>query len=154
MKKFLMSTRFNKQTPQDFGMTYTDGKFIRIDDGSEWIPCQLYDLGWGNENGFYKVPLGSFEELIQLVLSDNDMEDSYGAAAMILSCYPLELKDFLLNLANERIAFRDKKKCRKLNSMFRLNQAVNLTFTTGMTLSQIEQEHNDWKKIAGIYSSK
>ena len=65
MKYFLMSTRFNKQNPSDFGLEYVDGKFVLLKDGSEWIQCQLYDYGWGKENGYYKKPLGSFDELVK-----------------------------------------------------------------------------------------
>lgn len=45
MKYFLMSMRFNKQHPSDFGLEYVNGKFISLKDGSEWGQCQLYDYG-------------------------------------------------------------------------------------------------------------
>ena len=83
MKKFMMSTRFNKQTPSDFNLEYINGKYISLIDGSEWEACALYDFGWGKENGFYKKPLGTFTELIKIVLDFTDQEDSYGAASII-----------------------------------------------------------------------
>ena len=54
MKYFVMSTMFNKQTPSEFGMKYVEGHFVSLQDNSEWAQCQLYDFGWGRENGFYK----------------------------------------------------------------------------------------------------
>lgn len=45
MKKFMMSTRFNKQTPSDFNLEYINGKYISLIDGSEWEACTLYDFG-------------------------------------------------------------------------------------------------------------
>lgn len=68
MKYFIMSRKFDKQSPSSFELEYSNGKFISLKDGSEWVQCHLYDYGWGKENGFYKKPLGSFNELINLLL--------------------------------------------------------------------------------------
>ena len=92
-----MSIRFNKQSPRDFGLTFKDGEFICEQDGTQWASRQLYDFGWGKENGFYKIPLGNFEQLLEL-LQGKDEEDAYGAAAVIMEDYPLELKLYLLGL--------------------------------------------------------
>ena len=102
MKYFLMSMKFNKQSPSDFGLEIVNGKFVSSKDGSEWVQCQLYDYGWGKENGYYKKPLGSFEELIKIVLDFIDEEDSYGAASIIEDIYPNELKQFLLDLMHHQ----------------------------------------------------
>ena len=153
MKYFLMSTRFNKQSPQDFGLMSVNGKFIRADDRTEWISCQLFDLGWGEENGFYKVPLGSFEELMRLVLCDDDLEDSYGAAAMILKQYTVELKAYLLDITEQKAKFKDRKKLRKLNQLFNLQSGSNLTCQVGMPFGEMAKEHNDWKQIAHFFNS-
>jgi len=153
MHHFLMSFRFNKQRPQDFGLIYKDGKFIRENDDTEWIPCQLFDLGWGEENGFYKVPLGTFDQLMQLVLCGDDLEDSYGAAAMIQSVYPKELKLYLLNLICQK-KLQDRNKLRKLNQFFQLHRGINLTFQTGISMAEVDKENADWQKIAAFFSSK
>lgn len=153
MDYFLMSFRFNKQHPQDFGLIYKDGKFIRENDDTEWIPCQLFDLGWGEENGFYKVPLGTFDQLMQLVLCGDDLEDSYGAAAMIQSVYPEELKVYLLNLICQK-NLQDRNKLRKLNQFFQLHRGINLTFQTGISMAEVDKENADWQKIATFFSSK
>jgi len=151
MKNFIMSFRYNKQSDSDFGMEYKDGKYISEKDGSEWVKCKLYDFGWGKENGFYKIPLGTFHELIALVLSDEDKEDSYGAAAIIATNYQMELKIFLQNLMTQKINISTKE---KLNEIFFLDESYNKTFEIGMTFSQIEKEYNDWKQIAKFYSPK
>lgn len=152
MDNFLMSIRFNKQSPDDFGLTFKDGKFIRIADNTEWVPSSLYDFGWGKEKGFYKIPLGSFDELMSLVLNDSDTEDSYGAAAIILELYPLELKKYLLEYMNQKVSFKDsfkrKKLSKKLAQIFRLHMGVNLTMNIGMSSGQIDKEYADWNSIA------
>ena len=99
----MMSTRFNKQTPSDFNLEYINGKYISLINGSEWEACALYDFGWGKENGFYKKPLGTFTELIKIVLDLTDQEDSYGAASIIEDYYSNELKSYLLTLINQQI---------------------------------------------------
>ena len=154
MNHFLMSCRFNKQSPQDFGLLHKNGKFFRENDGTEWKQCQLFDLGWGEENGYYKVPLAPFEELMRLVLCGNDLEDSYGAAAMIQKVYPTELKEHLLKLMCQKMTFLDRKKREKLNHFFHLHRGVNLTFKIGMSIAEMEKESADWQKIATFFSSK
>lgn len=153
MNNFLMSIRFNKQSPQDFGLTCKNGRFILDKDGSEWLPYQLYDLGWGQENGFVRLPLCSFEKLIQLVLSDDDLEDSYGAAAMILDRFTVELKQYLINNMQRKIRFSDRKKLRKLNQIFHLHRGINLSYKEGMSSAEMKAEDKDWKQIASYFSA-
>ena len=57
-KYFLMSFRFDKNKPEDFGLEKSpsnDNIFIDLRDNSEWLKKDLYDFGWGNEYGFYKI---------------------------------------------------------------------------------------------------
>ena len=91
---------------------------------------------------------------MQLVLQDDDSEDSYGAAAMIQDVYPAELKVYLLDLMCQKIRFRDRKKLKKLNQLFRLHRGANLTFGIGMSMDKVEKEYEDWKRIAEFFSSK
>lgn len=153
MKHFRMSIRFNKQSPQDFGLTDQQGRFICEQDGSQWVSRQLYDFGWGKENGFYKIPLGNFEQLMELV-QGKDKEDAYGAAAVIIEEYPTELKRYLLDLMQHEVRFWNRKRYRVLNRIFALHRGVNLTFQEGMPISTVEAEHRQWKEIAKFYSSK
>lgn len=79
----------------------------------------LYDFGWGQESGFEKIPLLTFDELIKLVENSvvekaekrqqgkrsrkiqryNDINQSnlFGAISVIMEDYVLELIDFLSN---------------------------------------------------------
>lgn len=149
MQYFLMSTHFNKKSPSDFGLKCIDGKYIREEDGTEWIPCELYDLGWGREVGFYKVPLGNFEQLINIVIDTSYEEDMYGAAAIIDKMYPKELKFFLLNLMSQTAPDSVKK---RLNEAFCLHRGLNRTAFVGMTLTEIKEEYDQWMMIADFYS--
>ena len=117
MKKFMMSKKFNKILCSDFNLYEKNGKYYSKYDESEWIPCFLYDFGWGRENGFYKVPLGDFSELIQIVLDKNDEEDSYAAASIIIDNYPFELKAFLLDIIRNHNKNVDYN---RLNIIFKL----------------------------------
>lgn len=149
MNYFLMSTRFNKSSPSDFGLEYIDGKYKRKEDETEWMPCKLYDFGWGRETGFYKIPIGSFEELINIVVNTSDKEDMYGAAAIIDEMFPQELKIYLLNLMSQTVSDSVK---RRLNEVFNLDKRFNRTAFVGMRLSDIEKESKQWLLIGDFYS--
>ena len=149
MKYFLMSTLFNKRTAEDFGLVEKDGRFFRESDNSEWIKCKLYDNGWGDEEGFYKLPLGNFDELINIVLSEGE-EDSLGAAAIIMNEYNDELKDYLIKLMNESPS---KKTKRLLSKTFKLKYGTNRTAKNGMTIQEILDESRYWEDIRDFYSN-
>ena len=131
MHYFRMSFRYNKQSPQDFGLVFKNGHFFSCEDDSEWLPCYLYDFGWGKENGYVKLPLPSFEKLIQIVLNDTDKEDIYGAAAMISDRYMLQLKEYLLNELQQPMNSARKNKLQKLNCLFSLYKGNFLAHPDG-----------------------
>lgn len=149
MNYFLISNFFDKTSPSDFGLEYIDGKYIRKDDNTEWLPCKLYDFGWGPENGFYKVPLAPFEELINVIVGDSNRDDLYGSAAMINQIYAMELKEYLLNMMSQEISDSTKK---KLNEVFDLGKGTNKTASLGMSLSDIKKEYDQWLLIGDFYS--
>lgn len=148
MKKFMMSKRFNKTSCSDFNLYEKDGKYYSKYDGSEWVPCFLYDFGWGRENGFYKVPLGDFLDLIKIVLDKSDKEDSYAAASIIVDIYAPELKSFLLDLIN---TYNKSIDYVRLNSIFNLDVPLNRTLNDEMNLQSIEKEYSDWKYISQYF---
>lgn len=150
MKYFLMSMRFNKQSPSDFGLEYVNGKFFSLKDGSEWVQCQLYDYGWGKENGFYKKPLGSFNELIKLIF-DFDNEDAYGAASIIEDIYPNELKQYLLELMQHQPSRAIKI---RLCNLFKLGFPTNRTFNKDYSFEKNDIEYRQWETISKFYSKK
>lgn len=147
MKYFMMSTRFDKKTYEDFNLNKINDKFYDKNN-SEWIPCKLYDFGWGNENGYYKVPLGDFETLINLVLSYDDDEDSYAASYIIETKYIHEFKSFVLDLIKKQ---GDLKTLRRLKMLFKLEISYNRTIENGLNLYDIENEYNDWKLISEFF---
>lgn len=149
MKKFMMSTRFNKQTPSDFNLEYINGKYISLIDGSEWEACALYDFGWGKENGFYKKPLGTFTELIKIVLDLTDQEDSYGATSIIEDYYSNELKSYLLTLINQQI---DEETKERLSSIFKLYNPINRTFNKDYSLEENKKEYQQWVEISKFFA--
>ncbi len=148
MKYFMMSTRFNKSSYKDFGLIEENGKYILKEDNSEWMMKNLYDLGWGKENGFCRLPLGNFEFLLNLVLSDRDNEDSYGAAAIIEELYMDALKKYLLNYITSPHSSKEKK---RLEQFFNLSKPLNRTMKVGMTFEEIRIEYNDWKLISKYF---
>ena len=103
-RKFLMSTKRDRTTAKDFGLVEKDGRYFNEKDGSEWVPHPMYDYGSGPENGYYKLPLGSFKELITYMEEkQEDWDQSLPAAVMILEKYPQELKKYLLKKIKDGI---------------------------------------------------
>lgn len=103
-RKFLMSTKRDRTTAKDFGLVEKDGRYFNEKDGSEWVPHPMYDYGSGPENGFYKLPLGSFVELITYMEEkQEDWDQSLPAAVMILEKYPQELKKYLMKKIKDGI---------------------------------------------------
>lgn len=150
MKKFLVSFRFNKASANDFGLVHEDDKYINPSDNSEWEKCVSYDFGWGAENGFYKKPLPDFDELIKIVETDSDEEDCFGAAAMILQKYIIDLKQYLLEKSKAELTKAYKK---RLIKFFKIDKAINRTAANGMTIDEIEKEYEDWKTIAYLFTN-
>lgn len=143
MKYFVMSRHFNKSYPEDFGLIRKDGKIVSSLDNSIWESKKLYDFGWGKENGFYKIPLPTFNELINIILEEKDEDDIYGAAAVILDAYSSELLIYL-----ETIQIQDEFLKNRLNRLFLLFNPINRTLKPHMSLEEIEKEHQRWKSIA------
>ena len=147
MKYFMMSNRFDKKSYTDFNLHKINDKYYdQIN--CEWVPCKLYDFGWGRENGFYKAPLGDFSRLISIVLDKSDKEDSYAAASIINDMYALELKAYLLDLINNYDKSVDYK---SLKNIFNLDIPLNRTLKNNMDLRLIENEYNDWKNISDFF---
>lgn len=150
MKRFLVSYRFNKVTACDFGLVCKDGKYVRLSDNSEWEKYASFDFGWGDEIGFYKKPLPNFYELIKIVETDDDREDCFGAAAIILQKHIIELKRYLLEKAKTELTKAYKK---RLVEFFKIDKAINRTAANGMTIAEIEKEYEDWVTIADSFAN-
>lgn len=84
---FLMSKRFNKTSASDFGLVESKNDNLAFDlkTGEMWKKCPLFDFGWGCENGYCKLPIPNFRDLLRILLMENNSNDDiYGAAAIIL----------------------------------------------------------------------
>jgi len=102
--------------PKEIGLKPTFLKDIYVDNetGTKWRKCILYNTGWGQPEGFEKLPELEFKDLIKLaLLSDhtttklsvqNEESNKYGAIAVIMERHINELIDFLSeNLDNKRL---------------------------------------------------
>lgn len=145
-KYFLMSKKFDKNTAEDFGLiSKADGIAIKIEDDSQWKKVNLYDFGWGKENGFCKLPPPTFDELFDLCLYSDDEEDKYGAAALILDSFPAQLLDkcetALSNPENGQLQY-------DLIVLFNLKNPVNRCPIIGKTTEEIAGDAARWDAVS------
>ena len=143
---FVMSTRFDKSSAADFGLVPIDeSRALRPSDNSKWVRTHLYDFGGGSENGYYRVPLPSFDTLWELALHSSDKADKYGAAAVILDRYSDELLcrcELYMNDSALSKAFVDAA------NVFELQDAKNRSPVLGKTYSQISKDYERWAAVA------
>ena len=149
---FLMSMRFNKRLPEDFGLSSSENSdiFIRQNDNSQWKSRQLYDYGWGKENGFYKIPAPDFNGLVNIILQSKSDDDKYGAAAVILDDHTNELLEKCFEI------FENEKKLKKYSEFFKilkLQNPINRSSTMGKHYSLISENFEKWKTIANKVSN-
>ena len=146
---FMMSIRFNKSSPKDFGLISSEeaNVFIRPSDNTLWEKCEMYDFGWGKENGYRRIPLLEFSELVDLILHTNSENDKYGAADQILEKHT----DELLVLCQK--IFREKNQVKKYKELFkilRLDEPINRSSVMGKTNSQISNDYEQWAEISRL----
>lgn len=144
---FLMSKRFNKQSPEDFGLISSKNPevFTKPEDLSQWKSRQLYDYGWGKENGYYKIPMPDFNGLVDIILKSKNDDDKFGAAAVILDDYYDELLEKCFEI------FEDKKDVKKYADFFKvlnLRNPINRSSTMGKHYTRISEDFEKWKTIA------
>ena len=73
MKYFIQSIRFSPEIPEGLGLKkIDDGTYVLEEDMSIWGYRKLLDLGWGKEHGFFRVPMLSFDKLLQCVFDFDD----------------------------------------------------------------------------------
>lgn len=143
---FVMSRRFQKRTASDFGLSDLGGGMaVRPADGSLWKKALLYDLGWGPENGYYKIPLPDFPQLLDIVLQSDDEEDAFGAAAMIERQYPELLLERCENIMSDPARAADFEKFVRI---FRLYHPVNRCLIEGKQADEIRSDGERWSRVA------
>lgn len=147
-KYFFMSTRFNKRYAEDFGLISNhNDTAINPVDGSLWIKKNLYDFGWGKENGYYKEPLPDFSSLFEITLHSKNRDDEYGAAAIILEQYSDEL---LVKCEQLMIDKKHRKDFQKLTAIFKLKIATNRSSVLNKTCNQIQHDFERWCQVSNM----
>lgn len=145
-KYFVMSKRFNRQSALDFGLC-DQGNGIALDpvDGSLWKNDQLFDFGWGPENGYYRLPLPDFPHLLDIILREAEEEDIFGAAAIMERQHPQELLEYCENLLLKPGRAADFE---KLSRVFRLDVPVNRSPVEGKQYREIQADSERWKRLS------
>ena len=136
-KKFMMSYKHDKTTPEDFGLVERDGRYFSKKDNSEWIKHPMFDYGYGPEDGFYKLPLGSFNDLISFIEGNYKKEDqSLCAAIMMMEMNPSEVKKYLLKVIKNN-----------LNSDYKKFLSYAFVVDAFSNKSILEDEYEEWEHI-------
>ncbi|WAR43492.1 hypothetical protein [Methylomonas rapida] len=147
---FLMSFRFDKKTPADFGLVSVpeqDDLFISTHDNSRWKKKELYDFGWGNENGFVRQPELGFDALWYLLSNSEIQENEYGAASELLERFP----ENLLGTVEQFLGHGDRNlepKQKKALMILKLDQATNRCPIIGKSYAQISQDFARWEAVS------
>ena len=146
-KYFMMSRRFDKKLPEDFGLVLSNDPeiFIMPSDKSKWKIRKLYDFGWGKENGFYKLPLLNFDELCNLILSSEIEDNKYGAASIILDDYNYNL---LKKCQEIFINNKNLKMYKEFFEILELYKPINRSTIIGKNYKEIKEDFKKWVEIA------
>lgn len=145
-KYFRMSYHFNKLALGDYGLVKAEDDTYAICpvDDSRWVPCSLYDFGWGCENGFYRVPLLNCEELFQLVLESEDNDDLYGAAAILMEKYPDKLLEYCEEVFTAPV---HEGKAKRVADIFQLQLCINRSSNFGKKYEEITNDSDRWYSL-------
>lgn len=145
-KYFLLSFRFNKSTFDDFGLIPSkedSNLFIDKNDDSQWLWQKSYDFGWGNENGFMRLPELNFEELWYLLNHSTDQDNMYGSAYSIEQRYPDKLLEVLTFIFEHNRNIIDDKLIRVIK-ILKLHEGFNRSETLGKSHQEIEADYKKW----------
>jgi hypothetical protein len=155
-KYFLMSFRFDKEKLEDFGLSKSncsEDVFVDNNDKSEWIRSALYDFGWGNENGFIRLPKLDFLGLWDLLTNSHLLENKYGAAYLLENEYPNALLDYLLVILNDS----DSKITDSLKEVFmilKLDSVKNRSDIVGKSFAEINNSLEKWKLVSELIKNR
>lgn len=151
-KYFRMSFKFDKSKPEDFGLIQSNQNadiYIDANDNSEWERKALYDFGWGNENGFVRLPQLDFVTLWHLLQNSELQENIYGAAYIIESEFSDALKNYLLNYLNDS-NMKVTEPLKKAFKVLRLEKIENRSDVVGKSYNEIKRDFEDWERISSI----
>ncbi|MGO4692981.1 hypothetical protein AB4Z50_01755 [Paenibacillus sp. 2TAB26] len=146
---FLMSFRFDKSTPEEFGLKRSaeNGFYICPKDNSLWVQRDLYDFGWGDETGFVRLPECDFEQLWHLMMESGIQENRYGSAAEILRQYADELLSKIYPIISDPLYSNDYSINDSLK-ILELNRPYNRSSILGKSQEQIKEDYNKWLYIS------
>lgn len=145
-KHFLLSYRFNKTTPAEFGLIGQDDRtYLCPKDNALWVQMDLYDFGWGREYGFCKIPMLDFEQLFDLLIHAQLEDNRYGAAAVLLDVYAGRLLDKCLDIIQNSF---DMKVYKQAFAILKLDKPVNRSVVALGTLEEIQSDNRKWEYIA------
>ena len=147
---FRMSFRFDQSKPEDFGLKVSpnvNGQYIDCIDNSTWEKTELYDYGWGNENGFVMLPKLGFDELWYLLVNSPIKNNRYGAAAIIENQFCDNLLKYLLNMFKSS-TFQPNDALKNAFKILKLNEARNRSDIYGKSSIQIAEDCRRWDLIA------
>ena len=144
---FMMSMKSNPNLRADYGLAPSEEPdvFIRLSDHTKWKARDLYDYGRGLEEGYHKIPMPSFPELIDIILYSDDDEDKKGAAAVVLGDFAEKLLDKCFEI------FAEEKELLRYYDFFgilQLQNPINRSPTIGKHFSDISKDFKKWEEIA------
>ena len=106
MLYFIQTTRFIPINYKKYGFKVIDENTLLLEsDNSIWKKIKLYDLGWGQEDGYYRTPMLSKEELFLLAFPEffkNDFDERFnywGSISVLLDKYC----NYLLEEINKKL---------------------------------------------------
>ena len=114
-------------------------------DNSLWKKRNLYDFGWGKENGYYRLPLPQFDDLVNIIIISKCKDNRYGAAAIILD----DFNDNLLIKCQEIFKYeKNPKKYCDFFKILQLNIPINRSSILGKSYKEITEDFEKWNDIS------
>jgi len=147
---FLMSFRFDKSKPEDFGLHQSPVNpeiFIDKKDKTSWIKRELYNFGWGNENGFVRLPELDFRELIYLIEYSNIRDNRYGAAVEIRRNFSDDLLKYLMEILGDSECAISKG-MKEVFEILELEHPINRSSIIGKSPQEVNDDYEKWKFIS------
>lgn len=147
-KYFYASFRYNKNSPEDFGLSPLPDTGLFVDSqGCQWKQEPMWDEGWGDEYGFVRQPAADAKGLWKLLIESPHYENQRGGAEFLARLYPEELKAQLTSLFQ-----REKKKLgrdlsKRLAKIESLKTGTNGSDVLGKSIAEINKDHEDWKLL-------
>jgi hypothetical protein len=144
---FMMSFRYNKITPEAFGLRQSDKPdiFVYPDDQSQWKQRPLYDFGWGGEYGFVRLPVPDFDGLVNLVLHSKLADNRYGAAVILVQDHTQKLLPYCQNVLQSETT---SKQHAEFFQILQLDIPLNHSYAIDAYSKRLLSTDKEWEKIA------